>query len=118
MWNGGERTMSEKAELRIGGSLDESLNRFADVWKRAAAGEQVKPQKIISFENWETLTALLTGERLRLLKPLAAHPERSVRALAQALGRDYSRVHGDVVALEASGLVERSDTEVRAAVDA
>jgi predicted transcriptional regulator len=37
-----------------------------------------------------------------------------VKALAEALDRDYRRVHDDVVALERIGLVERDGTALRA----
>lgn len=59
----------------------------------------------------------MTGERYRLLRHLHAHPERSVNALAQALRRQYRRVHADVAILERAGLVERSDGTVRATAD-
>jgi predicted transcriptional regulator len=42
----------------------------------------------------------------------------SIRALAQALGRDYRNVHADVKALEAAGLVENTPKGVRADYDA
>ena len=59
----------------------------------------------------------MTGERYRLLRHLHSHPEKSVNALAQALKRQYRRVHQDVTVLERAGLVERSDGEVRATAD-
>ena len=44
-------------------------------------------------------------------------PEPSVSALARALGRQYRRVHADVTALEAAGLLKRSEGKVRAEVE-
>lgn len=41
-----------------------------------------------------------------------------MRVLAFALGRDYRRVHDDVEALEAAGLLERGKEGVRADYDA
>lgn len=46
-------------------------------------------------------------KRLELLRHLHRNPVRTIRALATALGRDYHRVHEDVDALEAAGLLER-----------
>jgi hypothetical protein len=43
---------------------------------------------------------------------------RSVLALARALGRDYKRVHEDVEALVAAGLLDRNDAGLRADYDA
>ncbi len=72
---------------------------------------------MIAFESWEGLASVMTGERYRLLRRLHAHPEKSVNALAQALQRQYRRVHEDVTVLEKAGLVERADGQVRATAD-
>jgi len=42
----------------------------------------------------------------------------SIRALAKALGRDYSNVHADVQALAAAGLLDTAGGGVRADYDA
>jgi predicted transcriptional regulator len=42
----------------------------------------------------------------------------SIRALAKALGRDYSNVHADVQALTGAGLLDASSGGVRADYDA
>ena len=67
--------------------------------------------------EWDLLAKVLTGERYRLLKHLHAHPEPSISALARSLGRQYRRVHADVAALEAAGLLARHGGEVRATAD-
>lgn len=41
-------------------------------------------------------------------------PARSVRELAQALGRDYKNFHGDVAVLEAAGLLLRKGRSLSA----
>jgi predicted transcriptional regulator len=41
-----------------------------------------------------------------------------VRRLAKALGRDYSNVHADVQALSAAGLLENTESGLRADYDA
>ena len=53
----------------------------------------------------------------KLLRHLHAHPEPSVSALARALKRQYRRVHTDVAALEAVGLVIRTGGNVRVTAD-
>jgi predicted transcriptional regulator len=42
------------------------------------------------------------------------HPGASIAALDRNLGRDYKRVHEDVDALTAAGLVDRSAQGLRA----
>jgi predicted transcriptional regulator len=100
----------------IGGSLEDDAVAFLDAWRHAERGEQVS-ETSLAFESWEALASVMTGERYRLMRHVHAHPEPSVSALARALGRQYRRVHADVAALEAAGLVERSAGEVRATVD-
>jgi len=45
----------------------------------------------------------LSPKRLELLRAVHDSPARSVKALAERLGRDYKRVHEDVETLTASG---------------
>ena len=45
------------------------------------------------------------------------HKVASVRALAKALGRDYSNVHADVQALTTAGLLEAAEDGLRADYD-
>lgn len=63
------------------------------------------------------MVSVLTGERYRLLKHVHAHPEPSISALARSLGRQYRRVHADVVALEAAGLLDRSEGMLQTTAD-
>jgi predicted transcriptional regulator len=49
---------------------------------------------------------VLTGKRLELLRHVHRHPARSIRALAQELGCDYSNVHADLRALAEAGLLD------------
>ncbi len=60
----------------------------------------------------------LSPKRLELLRHLHRHPARSIRALTPTLGRDYRRVHEDVEALEAAGLLDRDEDGLRADYDA
>lgn len=103
-------------KIRIGGSLEEDCAAFVDAWHRAERGEKVSDHQI-SFESWEGLTKVMTTKRLELLRHLHRHPETSIAALARALGRDYKRVHEDVEALTAAGLIERDEEGLRADYD-
>jgi predicted transcriptional regulator len=57
----------------------------------------------------------IANEVLRAVHEL---PARSVKALAERLGRDYKRVHEDVETLTASGLLHRENGNVSAPYDA
>ena len=92
---------------------DEASRRFVDAWHRAARGETFH-ERHLAFESWDALARVLTGKRMELLRYVRRHEVTSVRALAKALGRDYSNVHGDVRALAAAGLLESSAGGVRA----
>lgn len=108
--------MSEDIKILVGGGVAEDLAAFARAWRRADEGD-LREERVLAFESWEGLASVLTGERFRLLRHLHAHPERSVNALALALGRQYRRVHEDVTILERAGLVDRSGGEVRTTAD-
>jgi predicted transcriptional regulator len=103
-------------KVTVAGSLADDAAAFVDAWHRTERGEAVA-EHVLAFESWEGLAKVLTGERLRLLRHLHAHPEPSVSALARALNRQYRRVHADVAALEQAGLLERSGGTVHATAD-
>jgi predicted transcriptional regulator len=104
-------------KARVGGSLGEAARRVAEAWRRAERGEKVAPRDTITFLTWSALAATMTDKRHELLRFLRAHPTRGIRALARALGRDYKRVHADVRALMAVGLVENAGGILRADYD-
>ncbi len=106
--------MTRDVEIIVGGSMVEDGAAFIAAWTASECCEDVKPSRVLAFESWEGLPTVLTGERYRLLRHLHGHPEPSVSALARSLGRQFRRVHGDVVALEVAGLVDRSGGGVRA----
>jgi len=108
--------MSDEIKIQVGGALKDDLAAFTHAWKRVEAGDD-RPERILSFESWEGLASVLTGERYRLLRHLHAHPAKSVNALAQSLSRQYRRVHEDVSVLERAGLIDRSGGEVRTTAD-
>lgn len=106
----------KNVKVIVGGSLDDDGLAFLEAWHRSARGEEVT-ERVLTFESWEALASVMTGERYRLLRHVHRHPEPSVSALARALGRQYRRVHADVAALEHAGLLDRSQGAVRATAD-
>lgn len=103
-------------KLIVGGDLEDDAAAFVDAWHRTERGEKVRERALV-FESWEMLAKVLTGERVRLLKHVHAHPEPSVSALARSLHRQYRRVHADVAALEEVGLITRTEGAVHATAD-
>ena len=105
-------------KITVGGAIeDEAARRFVDAWHRAERGESFR-ERHLTFESWDALVRVLTGKRMELLRYVRRHKVGSVRALAKALGRDYSNVHADVQALTAAGLLDATDGGVRADYDA
>lgn len=98
-----------RKQVFVGGSLNDAVDRISEVIERVEAGEDVQPQDNVTFLSWSALAATMTDKRHELLRHLHQHPAASIRALARDLGRDFKRVHADVTALEAVGLVERDE---------
>ncbi len=105
-------------QVTVGGDFIEEAKRQAiDAWHRAERGEKFV-ERHLAFESWDALSRVLTGKRVELLGYVRRHEVTSVRALAKALGRDYSNVHADVKALAGAGLLESNAKGVRADYDA
>ena len=101
--------MSRSVQVHVGDGLDTIGTRVVDAWHRAERGELTgaNAEVHIGFETWEAMARTLSPKRLELLRDVHRAPARSIRALAQALERDYRRVHEDVLALAAAGLLDR-----------
>lgn len=111
--------MTRDLQIHVGEALADFGSRFVDACRRAELGE-LTPETAefhLSFESFAAFASVMTPKRLELLRHVHRHPPRSVRALAQALGRDYRRVHDDVEALAAAGLLERGPEGPRAEYD-
>jgi len=105
-------------KITVGGAFeDEASRHFIDAWHRAECGEIFR-ERHVAFESWDALTRVLTGKRMELLRHIRRHKVTSVRALAKALGRDYSNVHADVQALTDAGLLDATDGRITADYDA
>ena len=83
----------------------------------APSGERAEPEDNVTFVSWSALASHLTDKRYELLRRLHRQPAVSIRAVARELGRDFKRVHEDVKALEAVGLIEREEGPLRADYD-
>jgi predicted transcriptional regulator len=105
-------------KLTVGGNFEkDAAQRFIDAWHRAEGGTTFN-ERHLAFESWDALSHVLTTKRLDLLRHVHRQPAASVRALAKALGRDYSNVHADVQALTAAGLLDATGGGVRADYEA
>jgi predicted transcriptional regulator len=105
-------TRRRKVQVQVE-SLQESGQRFIDAWRRAERGERVREEHL-TFESFEGLLGTLSPKRIELVRHVRRHPNLSIAALARELGRDYKRVHGDVRALEAAGLLTLGASGLRA----
>jgi predicted transcriptional regulator len=98
------------------GTIDDMGRRFADAWKRAASGKQVK-ETHLTFLDLESMLATLSPKRLELLRFTRRGGPLSIKAIAEGLGRDYKNVHSDVQALLAAGLLDKEGARIVAPWD-
>lgn len=107
--------MRKKVNVHIG-TAEDMGRRFVSAWRRLENGEKVR-ERHVTFEDLPGLLNALTPKRLELLREVHREAAPSVRALADRLGRDYRRVHGDVGVLSAVGLLARDETGISAPYD-
>ena len=98
--------MKRTLKVRVG-SVASALDRFEEVSNKAARGEKVSAEHVLTFVNLQLLLRTLTPARWTLLERLRADGPLSVNELARRLERDYKNVHGDVKRLAELGLIER-----------
>ena len=104
-----------KVQINVG-SLADMGKRFVSAWKQAEAGA-ANNQTHITFLDVQTMFETLSPRRLDLLRHVRKHGADNVRALAQALGRDYKNVHQDVTTLQSVGLLVRDGRKLAAPWD-
>lgn len=104
--------MTHKVQVSVG-SLAGMGQRFVSAWNRAATGATVD-ETHVTFLDVQTMLDTLSPRRLDLLRHVRQHGADNVRALAQALGRDYKNVHQDVAILETAGLLLRDGRKLTA----
>jgi predicted transcriptional regulator len=87
-------------------SPKDAMAGFSQAWK---TGRRQKASRI-SFASPELLWKVLTAKRWELLKALCGAGPVSIREAARRVERDVKGVHGDVIALIESGLLNRTKT--------
>lgn len=94
-------------------SLGESLEDFADAWKKIESGKKVKKEEGIYFDSIDTMRSVLTNNRLLILKTIRERKPHSVYELAKILDRDLKNINQDLKLLEEIGLVtlEKAKTD-------
>ncbi|WP_158809050.1 hypothetical protein [Beijerinckia sp. L45] len=89
---------------------------FVDAWARAERGDSFEDHAL-TFESWDALTAVMSAERLNLLRHVHAHPAATIGTVAERLGRQDRAVGDDVAALVKAGLLTLKDDCIRTTVD-
>lgn len=86
---------------------EESLREAKEIARRLKAGEKLpEREEELYFADLATLRKALSPKRLALLWAIAEHEPRSVRELAEQVGRDIKNVSQDLAFLAQLGLVE------------
>lgn len=81
-----------------------------NVTRRTLEAFKGKKQRArISFATPELLWRVLTVKRWEILKAMAGRGPLTIREVARRIERDVKAVHGDVQALLAAGLLERTE---------
>src|SRR5262249_31939763 len=85
---------------------DDSLKEAKAIARRLQAGERLPERgEGLYFSYFATLREVLSPKRLSLLLALAGREPRSVRELAEQVGRDIKNVSQDLTLLSRLGLV-------------
>jgi predicted transcriptional regulator len=103
-------------KLVVGQTAREDGAAFVDAWVRAECGEAFEDHAL-TFQSWDALAAVMSEERLRLLRHVHAHPNEPVSALAIGLGRQDRAVGDDVSALTSLGLLTWKGEALQTTVD-
>jgi predicted transcriptional regulator len=106
-----------KKKIYVGGTLRDAGRRFIDAFAKVERGEKSAARSNVTFESWAALAAVMTDKPHEILQHLRQHPAKGIRALSRTLERDYKRVHQDVKALMAAGLIDNRDGTLRANYD-
>jgi predicted transcriptional regulator len=81
-----------------------------DVSRRARAAFRGEAQGAhITFASPELLFSLMTAKRWQIVRAMAGAGPLSIREVARRVGRDVKAVHGDVQALLAAGILQKTD---------
>ena len=83
-------------------SREDTNKRFLDAFDAKQQGA------FISFESPDVLFKVFTGYRWKLLKMMAGAGAMSIREASRRVNRDVKAVHGDVTALLAAGILQKT----------
>ena len=89
-------------------SFEDGLKHFGEIYEKARKGENVEPEKTLSFVNLGVMKQILTTERLRLLKLIKEKSPKTIYELAKLAQRPYANVFRDVKKLAEMGLIDLS----------
>lgn len=104
----------KKIDIGIKG-LGQSLQEFAEAWRKIESDERVRKDEAVYFETVDAMRAVLTNKRLLVLRTIRERRPHSVYELAKILGRDLKNVNQDLRLLAEIGLVtlEKTSTDKR-----
>ena len=100
----GESKMPKTKVILTASSTDEYFARARTRARAMDRGEMPPAEITISFEDPMDLLAVLTSERVRLLRQVKLKGQQ-ISALAEGLKRDVRAVSRDISLLEEAGLV-------------
>lgn len=93
-----------KTEIRVEG-MDAFFARGRKLAKLADRGDPIPSNRVVAFEDVESLLHVLTEKRVLLLGQVQKTPT-SISALAKTLSRDRSAVTRDVRILKHFGVIQ------------
>jgi predicted transcriptional regulator len=85
---------------------EQALQDFVAAWRTGKPRRHAR----ISFPTPELLWKVLTAKRWELLKALCGAGPVTVREAARRVRRDVKGVHGDLTALLAAGVLDRTES--------
>ena len=83
-------------------SIDDAKQQLAAAFRGEPQGER------IDFASVDVLWPVLAPKRWRILQAMAGEGPLAIREVARRVGRDVKAVHGDVHALLAAGVLDRT----------
>ena len=86
----------------------QSIDDIKKEWKKALGGKikSIQDERTIIFISLESLSKVMTSERLEVLAIILKEKPKSIYALAKLVDRDFKNVHSDVKLLAEIGLIE------------
>jgi predicted transcriptional regulator len=87
-------------------SADATKQRMAAAFRGEEQGAH------LSFASAELLWKVLTAKRWEILRAMTGEGEIAIREVARRVDRDVKAVHGDVQALLAAGILDRTERGV------